>query len=89
MTTLEPEVHCDHCGTFIEDRSTIQSRGDEHYCCPNCANLAGGDVPITSVAARCAHCEQPIVFIATKVERDDQVFCCLNCATVHAGARTS
>jgi predicted RNA-binding Zn-ribbon protein involved in translation (DUF1610 family) len=75
---LEKDVLCAHCGTPIEDRSTLQTRGDSVYCCPNCANLADGTTG--EAAADCAHCGTPMVFIATQVERDGKTYCCLNCA---------
>jgi hypothetical protein len=80
---LEKDVACAHCGTQIEDRSTLQTRGDKVFCCPNCANIASGAGG--TAATNCGHCGTPVIFIATQVERDGKTYCCLNCAQA-AGA---
>lgn len=78
---------CAHCGTLIEDRSTMQTRNGKSYCCPNCANLESGATGES--VGECAHCGTPIVFIATKVDRDGAQYCCLNCAELAAAASES
>jgi hypothetical protein len=80
---LDQNLTCAHCSTPIEDRSTLQKRGDKVYCCPNCANIAQGAGGTSSIS--CAHCGTPVVFITTKVEHEGKTYCCLNCAQA-AGA---
>jgi hypothetical protein len=36
----ENDLRCVHCGTPIADESTMQSRGNDAYCCTNCLQMA-------------------------------------------------
>jgi hypothetical protein len=35
--TREGDLRCAHCGTPILDERTIEIRGDQSFCCANCA----------------------------------------------------
>jgi hypothetical protein len=37
----EGAFRCAHCGVAIVDESTMDSRGDQAFCCPNCAKAMG------------------------------------------------
>jgi hypothetical protein len=36
----ENDLHCGHCGAPIRDESTVQSHGDDAFCCTNCLQMA-------------------------------------------------
>jgi hypothetical protein len=31
------DLRCAHCGVPIVDETTMESQGDQAFCCPNCA----------------------------------------------------
>ena len=33
-------LRCSHCGCAIVDESSMESRGDQAFCCANCAAMA-------------------------------------------------
>jgi hypothetical protein len=36
----EDDLSCAHCGVAIVHEATMESRGDDAYCCANCAAMA-------------------------------------------------
>ncbi len=37
----EEDLRCSHCGVAIVDEATMVSRGDQSFCCSNCAAGVG------------------------------------------------
>lgn len=37
----ETDFTCAHCGVAIVHEETMQTRGDQAFCCANCAAMAG------------------------------------------------
>ena len=76
MTTAATE--CAHCHMPISDPTSEVRRGNETFCCPNCAAATEHDAT-ASRGARCAQCGVPIVDRSTVVTRAAETFCCANC----------
>ncbi len=80
---------CAQCGTPIMDRSVAVVRGEQEFCCPNCATLARGGTAPSDELEECAHCASPLVNTTTRVAVEGDVYCCVNCAIAEQGGPTS
>ncbi len=79
-----PHAKCGHCGTLIQDHSTMAQQNGSVYCCPNCMHHAMGHGGGSMQGQTCAHCGMAIIDTSTMVTRGSQTFCCNNCAMAMA-----
>jgi hypothetical protein len=84
-------MNCVHCGTTIQDMTTMVTHGNATYCCANCANAmeqeGSGSDPHAMDHANdlvCRHCGTPIVDESTLRSLGNDAFCCDNCYAVAA-----
>jgi hypothetical protein len=82
---------CEHCGTPIQDPTTMVDHGGVTYCCANCASAmeqegSGSDPHALDHEndLRCVHCGTAIADESTMESHEDDAFCCGNCAQMAA-----